>query len=62
MSYLVGEMGAYLLVAAIIGALIGWFLSRCKCNKAIAEIESQKQALTPEFNSVKSTLASKEQQ
>lgn len=62
MSYLVGEMGAYLLVAAIIGVLIGWFLSRCKCNKAIAEIESQKQALTTEFNSVKSTLALKEQQ
>lgn len=62
MSYLVGEMGAYLLVAAIIGGLIGWFLSRCKCNKAIAEIESQKQALDNEFNSVKSTLALKEQQ
>lgn len=62
MSYLVGEMGAYLLVAAIIGALIGWFLNRCKCNKAIAEIESQKQALTTEFNAVKSTLNLKEQQ
>ncbi len=62
MSYLVGEMGAYLLVAAIIGVLIGWFLNRCKCNKAIAEIESQKQALNAEFNSVKDTLALKEQQ
>ncbi|MFK7794618.1 MAG: hypothetical protein AB8B89_04655 [Gammaproteobacteria bacterium] len=62
MSYLVGEMGAYLLVAAIIGVLIGWFLSRCKCNKAIAEIESQKQALNTEFTSTKSTLALKEQQ
>ncbi len=62
MSYLVGEMGAYLLVAAIIGVLIGWFLNRCKCNKAIAEIESQKQVLTTEYNSVKSTLNLKEQQ
>ena len=62
MSYLVGEMGAYLLVAAIIGVLIGWFLSRCKCNKAVAEIESQKQALTSEFNSVKGDLASTQQQ
>ncbi|MDW3096383.1 MAG: hypothetical protein R8G33_11970 [Gammaproteobacteria bacterium] len=62
MSYLVGEMGAYLLVAAVIGVLIGWFLSRCKCNKAIAEIESQKQALTSEFNSVKGELASTQQQ
>ncbi len=62
MSYLVGEMGAYLLVAAIIGVLIGWFLSRCACNKAIAKIESQKHTLTAEFNSVASALALKEQQ
>ena len=62
MSYLVGEMGAYLLAAAIIGALIGWFLSRCKCNKAVAEIESQKQALNNELNSVNSTLDSRQQQ
>ena len=62
MSYLVGEMEAYLLVAAIIGALIGWFLSRCKCNKAVAEIESQKQALNNELNSVNSTLDSRQQQ
>ncbi|MFK8026752.1 MAG: hypothetical protein AB8C40_01710 [Gammaproteobacteria bacterium] len=62
MSYLHGEMLAYILVAAIIGALIGWFLNRCKCKKEIAEIESQKQAVTTEFNSVKSTLTLKEQQ
>ena len=62
MSYLVGEMGVYLLVAAIIGALISWFLNRRICNKAIAEIESQKQALSTEFDSVKSTLSLKEQQ
>ena len=62
MSYLVGEIGAYLLVAAVIGVLIGWFLNRCKCNKAIAEIESQKQALVSEMNSVKNSLSSKEQQ
>ena len=62
MSYLVGEMGAYLLVAAVIGALVGWFLSRCKCNKAVAEVESQKQTVAEELSSVRAVLASKEQQ
>ena len=62
MTYLVGEMAAYLLVAAVIGGLIGWFINRCKCNKAIAELEAQKQTLSSEVTSYKSTLTSKEQQ
>ena len=62
MTYLVGEMAAYLLVAAVIGGLIGWFINRCKCNQAIAELEAQKQSLSSEVNSYKSTLTSKDQQ
>ncbi len=62
MSYLVGEMAAYLLVAAVIGGLIGWFFNRCKCNKAIAELEGHKQTLSSEVTSYKSSLLSKEQQ
>jgi len=61
MSYLVGEIGVYLLVAALIGALIGWFLYRCKCNKAIAEVEAQKQALNTELTSTKDQLTSTQQ-
>ena len=52
MSYLVGEMAAYLLVAAVIGGLIGWFMNRCKCNKAIAELEGQKQILSSEVSRI----------
>lgn len=61
MSYLVGEIGVYLLVAALIGALIGWFLYRCKCNKAIAEVEAQKQALNAELTTTKDQLSSTKQ-
>lgn len=62
MSYLIGEMAAYLLVAAVIGVLIGWFLNRYKCNKVIVGLESQKQELTSEVHAYKTSLASKEQQ
>ena len=62
MSYLVGEIGVYLLVAALIGGLIGWFFYRCKCNKAIAEIESQKQSIISELDSTKGQLTSTQQQ
>lgn len=47
MSFLVGEIGAYLLVATFIGALIAWMISRSNCrkatdalNKKIVEIQS----------------------
>lgn len=62
MSYLVGEIGVYLLVAALIGGLIGWFMYRCKCNKAIAEVEAQKQSVISELDSTKGQLASTQQQ
>jgi|GEM_PF-1787272 len=62
MSYLVGEIGVYLLVAALIGGLIGWFLYRCKCNKAVAEVEAQKQTLNTELSATKGQLASMQQQ
>ena len=62
MSYLVGEMGVYLLVAAIIGGLIGWFMYRCQCNKRVAEVEAQKQAINTELNTTKDQLNSTQQQ
>ena len=62
MSYLVGEIGVYLLVAAIIGGLIGWFLYRCQCNKRVAEVEAQKQALNSELDTTKQQLSSTQQQ
>ena len=62
MSYLVGEIGVYLLAAALIGALIGWFIYRCKCNKAIDEIEAQKQTLNTELGDTQALLASTQQQ
>ena len=62
MSYLVGEIGVYLLVAALIGGLIGWFLYRCQCNKRVAEVEAQKQALNSELDTTKQQLSSTQQQ
>ncbi len=62
MSYLVGEIGVYLLVAALIGGLIGWFLYRCKCNKAIAEVEEQKQVLNSELDATRGKLSSTQQE
>ncbi len=61
MSYLVGEIGVYLLLAAVIGGLIGWFIQRCRCNKAVAEIEAQKQAVSTELNTTQSQLTAAQQ-
>ena len=61
MSYLVGEIGVYLLVAALIGGLIGWFLYRCKCDKRVAEVEAQKQALNSDLDIAKQQLNSTQQ-
>lgn len=63
MSYLMSEMGVYLLVAALIAGLLGWLAHRFFIsNKAIAEIEAQKQALTNELTDTKGMLSSTQQE
>ena len=62
MSYLVSAMTVYLLIAAIIAGLTGWFFYRGKCNKVIAELESQKKDLNATVARCESSLAAKQQQ
>lgn len=40
MSYLLNELLLYLLGAAALGALIGWFIRRCTCNRDLAALRS----------------------
>lgn len=40
MSYLLNELLIYLLIAAAIGAAIGWFMRRCSCNSELAALRS----------------------
>lgn len=40
MGYLISQMLLYLLLAALLGFLIGWLLRAMTCNRKIAEIES----------------------
>ena len=40
MSYLIGQMLLCLLLAALLGFLVGWFWRRWICNQKIAELES----------------------
>lgn len=62
MSFLVGEIAAYLLVAALLGVLVGWLLNRCGCRNSIAERDSKISNLDSEINSYKNDLQTKEQQ
>lgn len=40
MNYLLNELLIYLLIAAAIGAALGWFMRRCSCNRDLAELRS----------------------
>lgn len=40
MNYLLNELLIYLLIAAAIGAALGWFMRRCSCNRALSELRS----------------------
>ncbi len=51
MSYLIPELLIYLLIAAAIGAAIGWFMRRCSCNSELT-------ALRRDFESKFDTQAS----
>ena len=62
MSFLVGEIAAYLLVAALLGVLVGWLLYRCGCRKSIAELDSKVSNMDAQINSYKNDLQTKEQQ
>jgi len=43
MSYLLNELLWYLLGAALLGALIGWFMRRCTCNRDLLTLRSDMQ-------------------
>jgi len=43
MSYLLNELLLYLLGAAAIGALIGWFIRRCTCNRDLTVLRENLQ-------------------
>ena len=62
MSFLVGEIAAYLLVATLLGLLIGWLLYRCGCRKSIAELDSKINNMDSQITSYKNDLQTKEQQ
>ena len=47
MPYLIGEIIICMLIAAIFGFLIGWFLRRYICNRKIAELEEIWKAEAP---------------
>ena len=40
MSYLIPELLFYLLGAAALGALVGWLMRRCTCNRDLTELRS----------------------
>lgn len=62
MSFLVGEIAAYLLVATLLGVLIGWLLYRCGCRKSIAEQDAKISNMDSQITSYKNDLQTKEQQ
>ena len=62
MSFLVGEIAAYLLVAALLGVLVGWLLYRCGCRKSIAEQDAKIGEMDSQIDSFKNELQTKEQQ
>ena len=62
MTFLVGEIAAYLLVATLLGVLVGWLLYRCGCRKSIAELDTNIRNKESEITSYKNDLQVKEQQ
>lgn len=62
MTFLVGEIAAYLLVATLLGILIGWLLYRCNCRKSIAELDAKISNMQSQIGSYKDDLQTKEQQ
>ena len=61
MTFLVGEIAAYLLVATLLGILVGWLLYRCGCRKSISELNSDIDNKQSQLNSVNSELQTTEQ-
>lgn len=41
MSYLLNQLLVYLLAAAVLGALVGWLMRRCGCNRDIAAMQDK---------------------
>ena len=62
MSFLMGEIAAYLLIAALLGTLVGWFLFRCSSRKSIAELDTKISDMDAQINSYENDLQAKEQQ
>lgn len=62
MTFLAGEIAAYLLVATLLGVLVGWLLYRCGCRKSISELNSDIDDKQSQINSCNSELQMKEQQ
>ncbi len=62
MTFLVGEIAAYLAVATLLGVAVGWFLNRCSCRKSIDElntkIDEQKSTYTSELETKEQQLLS----
>ena len=56
MSFLVGEIGAYLLVATLIGALVAWLISRAKCRNATDALNEKITDIQPELDAHKHEL------
>lgn len=56
MSFLVGEIGAYLLVATILGAFIAWMISRSNCRKATDALNEKIAELQEELDTHKHQL------
>lgn len=44
MSYLLNELLLYLIAAAALGALVGWLIRRCTCNRDLNELRSNLEA------------------
>ena len=56
MSFLVGEIATYLLIASLLGVLVGWFLYRCNCKKTTEELNSKITNINSELDNTKSEL------
>ena len=62
MSYLLNELLLYLLGAAALGALVGWLMRRCTCNRDLAEMQTKITNKENELQAVKDQYKSQEKE
>ncbi len=58
MSYLIGQIIACLVIAALLGVIIGWWLKRIGCKRETAKLEQERKTAWTERDRFKSDLTS----